>query len=174
MRDRHSRIYSRPEAGGLIVGMYGAEPVEYDMEKLPPDFDMASMRVARDDIQVATLIHQAAQRFPWIDEKTPMTITAGIMTFTPDGKPFCGKQPDIEGLYHCAGFSGHGIVQSPTIGVIMADLILEGRTDHDIREIEADRFYDIPGYATREEIKKKCSEMCRNYYGAVEKARVTK
>lgn len=173
VRDRHHRIYSRPEAGGLLVGMYEAEPVEYDMESLSPDFDMTSMRAARDDFNVAMLIHLAHQRFSWIDEKTPMTITTGIMTFTPDGKPFCGKLPDIEGLYHCAGFSGHGIVQSPTIGVIMADLIVDGKTDYNIKEIEADRYFDVPGYQTRTEVKSKCYQMYRSYYGRVEKARVS-
>jgi glycine/D-amino acid oxidase-like deaminating enzyme len=97
-----------------------------------------------------------------------MTITKGIMTFTPDGKPFCGKMPAIEGLYHCAGFSGHGIVQSPTIGLIMAQLILDGQTDYDLSAIEADRYYDMPGYQHRDEIKSKCSAMYGSYYGNVE------
>ena len=168
IRDRHHRIYARPESGGLIVGMYSAETVECDMARLPNDFDMSSMKAKRDDIHVATLIYAAQQRFPWIDERTPMTITTGIMTFTPDGKPFCGKMPHVEGLYHCAGFSGHGIVQSPTIGVIMADLILDGKTNYDIEAIEADRFYDSPELNTRDQIKAKCYEMHSSYYGRVE------
>ena len=168
VRDRQNRVYSRPEAGGLIVGMYEAEPPEYTMEDLPADFDMSLMKAARDDIHVAMLIHAAGQRFPWIDERTPMTITTGIMTFTPDGKPFCGKLPDIDGLFHCSGFSGHGIVQSPTIGVIMADLIRDGETKYDLAEIEADRYFEIPGYVQRAEIQSRCLEMAANYYGRVE------
>lgn len=168
VRDRENRIYSRPEAGGLIVGMYEAEPEQYTMEKLPPDFDMTLMKAARDDIHVAMLIHLAQQRFPWINERTAMSITCGIMTFTPDGKAFCGEMPNLKGLWHCSGFSGHGIVQSPTIGVIMADLICAGKTDYDLAEIEADRFFDLPGYADRHEIESRCFEMASNYYGRVE------
>lgn len=168
IRDRQNRIYSRPESGGLIVGTYEAEPVEYDTENLRDDFDMSAMKAARDDLNVAMLIQATQQRFPWINERTPMTITKGIMTFTPDGKPFCGKMPAIEGLYHCAGFSGHGIVQSPTIGLIMAQLILDGQTDYDLSAIEADRYYDMPGYQHRDEIKSKCSAMYGSYYGNVE------
>jgi 4-methylaminobutanoate oxidase (formaldehyde-forming) len=167
-RDRHHRIYGRPESGGLIVGMYEAEPVEYDMEKLPPDFDMSAMKARLGDLNVATLIHAAQQRFPWINERTPMTITTGIMTFTPNGLPFCGKMPQLEGLYHCTGFSGHGIVQSPSIGVIMADLILTGRTKYDLGAVEADRYFDLPGYQSRAEIKAKCYQMYASYYGRVE------
>ena len=97
-----------------------------------------------------------------------MTITTGIMTFTPNGLPFCGKMPQLEGLYHCTGFSGHGIVQSPSIGVIMADLILTGRTKYDLGAVEADRYFDLPGYQSRAEIKAKCYQMYASYYGRVE------
>ena len=168
VRDRENRIYSRPEAGGLIVGMYEAEPEQYEMENLPVDFDMALMKAARDDIHVAMLIYCAQQRFPWINERTPMTVTTGIMTFSPDGKAFCGAFDALSGFFHCSGFSGHGIVQSPTIGVIMADLVTEGKTDYDLSEIEADRFYEHPGYLTRNEIRSRCFEMAGNYYGRVE------
>ncbi len=168
IRDRHHRIYARPESGGLIVGTYEAEPEEWDTGALPDDFDMSSLKAKPGSLNVAILIDAAHQRYPWINERTPMTITRGIMTFTPDGKPFCGALPAVEGLYHCSGFSGHGIVQSPTIGVIMAELILDGRSAYDIAAIEADRFYDLPGYETRDEIKRKCRQMYASYYGKVE------
>jgi hypothetical protein len=98
-----------------------------------------------------------------------MTITTGIMTFTPDARPFCGKMPDIDGLFHCSGFSGHGIVQSPVIGLIMAELILDGETSYDVRSIEADRYFDMPGFLRREDIEAKCVAMAGNYYGKVER-----
>ena len=170
VRDRELRIYTRPESGGLIVGIYDAEPDLYDMRKLPVDFDMSRMKAARDSIQVAQLIEAANHRFPWIDERTPMTITTGIMTFTPDARPFCGKMPDIEGLYHCSGFSGHGIVQSPAIGLIMSELILDGKSSYDVSSIEADRYFDMPGYLERDDIEAKCVSMAGNYYGKVERA----
>jgi sarcosine dehydrogenase len=170
VRDRQYRIYTRPESGGLIVGIYDAEPDLYDMHKLPVDFDMSRMKAARDSIQVARLIEAANHRFPWIDERTPMTITTGIMTFTPDARPFCGKMPDIEGLYHSSGFSGHGIVQSPAIGLIMSELILDGKSSYDVSSIEADRYFDMPGYLERDDIDAKCVDMAGNYYGKVERA----
>ncbi len=169
IRNRHHRIYTRPESGGLIVGIYDSEPDQHDMRKLPVDFDMSRMKAARDSIQVARLIDAAQQRFPWINERTPMTITTGIMTFTPDARPFCGKMPDIEGLYHCAGFSGHGIVQSPAIGLIMSQLILDGCSTYDVKSIEADRYFDMPGYLERADIEAKCFDMAGNYYGKVER-----
>jgi len=168
IRDRHLRIYSRPEAGGLIVGMYGAETPQHDMQSLPDDFDMSALTVRSDDLHVALLIDATKRRFPWIDERTPMTVTRGIMTFTPDGKPLCGKRPDFEGLFHCSGFCGHGIVQSPVIGVIMADLVLDGHTDYDIQAIHADRFFEHPQLQNRSEIESACYQMHAGYYGQIE------
>jgi glycine/D-amino acid oxidase-like deaminating enzyme len=169
IRNRELRIYTRPESGGLIVGIYDAEPELHDMRSLPVDFDMSLMKATRDSIQVARLIDAAHQRFPWIDERTPMAITTGIMTFTPDARPFCGKMPGAEGLFHCSGFSGHGIVQSPAIGLIMSQLILDGTSSYDVKSIEADRYFDMPGYLERGDIESKCLAMAGNYYGKVER-----
>ncbi len=168
IRDRGNRIYSRPEAGGLIVGCYEAEPPTYDMAALGDDFDMSQMRAARNDIHVATLIDAVRRRFPFINERTPMTITVGIMTFTPDGRPFCGRQPDLQGLYHCSGFCGHGIVQSPTIGRIMAQLIIDGHSSYDISEIEADRLFEETDFLNRSTVEQRCLDTASAYYGAVE------
>ena len=168
VRDRHHRIYTRPENGGLIVGTYEAEPVIAPVADLPTDFDMSALKAARDDYHVALLVHSAQQRFPWINERTPMHITVGIMTFTPDGKPFCGEFAEVKGLFHCAGFSGHGIVQSPAIGLIMSQLILDGKTPYDIASIEADRYHDLAGFQSREEIEDRCYAMYGSYYGRVE------
>lgn len=167
VRDRQNRIYSRPEAGGLIVGMYEAEPVEYDMAALGPDFDMSAMRARRDELNVALLLDAAGRRFPWIEPRTPMRITTGIMTFTPDGQPLCGRDAQIEGLFHCAGFCGHGIVQSPTIGVIMAELITQGQTRYDVAQIEADRFFEMEELADRRVIEERCYATYAGYYGKV-------
>jgi 4-methylaminobutanoate oxidase (formaldehyde-forming) len=169
VRNRHHRLYTRPESGGLIVGIYEAEPVEFDMEKLPQDFDMSAMKAARDDLNVALLIHLTQQRFPWINERTPMTITTGIMTFTPDGKSLLGQLPEVQGLFHCSCCSGHGIMQSPIIGKVMADLILDGKTKYDLDFVKADRFHDLPGFQSRADIKRKCYDMYASYYGQVEK-----
>jgi sarcosine dehydrogenase len=169
VRNRHHRLYTRPESGGLIVGIYEAEPVEYDMENLPKDFDMSAMKAGRDSLNVALLIHLAQQRFPWINERTSMTVSTGIMTFTPDGKGLCGPLPEVRGFFHCSCCSGHGIMQSPIVGKVMADLILDGKTKYDLGFMASDRFHDLPGFQERADIKRKCYEMYASYYGQVEK-----
>jgi glycine/D-amino acid oxidase-like deaminating enzyme len=139
------------------------------MEKLPKDFDMSTMKAGRDSLNVAMLIHLTQQRFPWINERTPMTITTGIMAFTPDGKGMCGPLPEVAGLFHCSCCSGHGIMQSPIVGKVMADLIVDGKTKYNIEFMKAERFHDLPGYQQRADIKRHCYEMYASYYGQVEK-----
>ena len=169
VRSRHRGHYARPESSGPIVGIYATEPVEYDMEKLPKDFDMSAMKAGRDNLNVASLIHLTQQRFPWTNERDRMTISKGIMTFTPDGKGLGGPLPEVPGLFHCSCCSGHGITQSPNVGKVMADLILDGKTQYDLEFMAAARFQELPGFQKRADRKRRCHEMYASYYGQVEK-----
>ena len=164
IRDRANRIYSRPEMGGLLVGSYEEEPVEYSMEALPEDFQMSEIRIQRDNLNVALLIEAASQRFPFINERTPMSVTTGIMTFTPDGHALCGPVHDVEGLYHCTGFNGRGVFQSTSVGILMADLICQGRSRYQMEHLAADRFSGEQWLGDRESIKTRCRNRYANHY----------
>jgi len=164
IRDRANRIYSRPEMGGILVGSYEEEPVEYDMESLPEDFQMSEIRIQRDNLNVALLIEAASRRFPFINERTPMSVTTGIMTFTPDGHALCGSVRDVEGLYHCTGFNGRGVFQSTSVGILMADLICQGCSRYQMEHLAADRFSGQPWLDDRESIKTHCRERYVNHY----------
>jgi glycine/D-amino acid oxidase-like deaminating enzyme len=51
----------------------------------------------------------------------------GVYDMTPDCRPLLGEAPGIRGLYVCAGFSGMGFKISPAIGLVMSELLLDGR-----------------------------------------------
>ncbi len=164
IRDRANRIYSRPEMGGLLVGSYEQEPVEYSMEALPEDFQMSEIRIQRDNLNVALLIEAASQRFPFINERTPMSVTTGIMTFTPDGHALCGPVHDVEGLYYCTGFNGRGVFQSTSVGFLLADIICKGRSRYQMGHLNADRFSGEPWLGDRESIRTRCCDRYANHY----------
>ena len=164
IRDRESRIYSRPEVGGLLVGTYEREPVEYDMESLSFDFEMTTMKAARDSINVATLIDSASRRFPFINERTPMSVTHGIMTFTPDGHALCGPATNIQGLFHCTGFCGRGVFQSTCIGIVMAELILENKCRYDVAHLQPARFCNDAKLDDFADIKARCYRRYASHY----------
>lgn len=50
----------------------------------------------------------------------------GWYEVTPDHLPAIGAAPDAPGLFHAAGFSGHGVQHAPATGHAVADLLLAG------------------------------------------------
>ena len=50
---------------------------------------------------------------PGLNEQNTL-FTAGLYTVTPDHKPSIGKAPGLEGLFLNTGYSGHGIMGSPS------------------------------------------------------------
>ena len=66
---------------------------------------------------------------------------AGLYTTTPDLHPVIDRVDGIEGLYICTGFSGHGFKLSPAVGIVMAELILDGAAHTvDISTLRMSRF----------------------------------
>jgi sarcosine oxidase subunit beta len=60
---------------------------------------------------------------------------------TPDANPLVGWVGEPAGLAVAAGFSGHGFMQGPAIGVGLAELLLEGRaTTVDLTPFRPSRF----------------------------------
>ena len=80
---------------------------------------------------------------------TPVTILnntgvmrgqAGLHADTPDRNAILGEASEVKGLFLACGFSGHGFMHSPAVGRIMAELILEGKTELGISCLALYRF----------------------------------
>lgn len=63
-----------------------------------------------------------------------------LFTNTPDKDFILDHLPGDESVVVAAGFSGHGFKFAPVVGEILADLALEGTTDHDIGLFRITRF----------------------------------
>jgi sarcosine oxidase len=55
-----------------------------------------------------------------------------MYTMTPDTHFIIDRYPQQSNVVLACGFSGHGFKFTPVVGEILADLVLEGRTAHDI------------------------------------------
>jgi len=62
--------------------------------------------------------------YPPLAPRTVARSWAGIEAFTPDDLPVLGPVPGIAGLLVAAGFSGHGFALVPTVGDVLARLVL--------------------------------------------------
>lgn len=65
----------------------------------------------------------------------------GVDGRTPDGCMILGQAPGVEGLYLACGMNGHGFKTGPSVGLAVAELILDGHaTTVDIHPFRPSRF----------------------------------
>ncbi len=63
-----------------------------------------------------------------------------LYTMTPDEDFIIDHHPASERAVIAGGFSGHGFKFGPLIGEMLADLAIDGSTDHDLSRFRLDRF----------------------------------
>ena len=115
--DMTNLTYFRPEGSDLtLVGNGNAE------EEVDPD--TYSPRPSMDYLEDVWL--RLARRLPDIADGEYFTGYAGLYTTTPDLHPVIDRVEGVDGLYICTGFSGHGFKLAPAVGIVMAELVLEG------------------------------------------------
>jgi sarcosine oxidase subunit beta len=58
----------------------------------------------------------------------------------PDAIPVMGPSRTTPGLIHAFGFSGHGFMLGPAVGAVLAELVLDGRSDIPLEAFDIGRF----------------------------------
>ncbi|MGB8010114.1 MAG: FAD-binding oxidoreductase [Terriglobales bacterium] len=100
----------------LVGDFYGKRPIDPDnFPQRPSDNDLEE------------IIDRTARRVPALANAEVMRGVTGVYDVTPDSRPLLGQVPGVEGLYLCAGFSGMGFKISPAVGLVMSELILDGK-----------------------------------------------
>jgi sarcosine oxidase subunit beta len=90
---------------------------------------------------LAAIAEGACRRIPKLQNAELVRGITGVYDLTPDYRPILGEIPEVRGLYVAAGFSGMGFKLSPAIGVVMAELLLQGRAKTvDITPFRPSRF----------------------------------
>ncbi len=87
----------------------------------------------------------AVQLVPALAGAQVIRTWTGIDGKMPDAIPVIGPSRTTPGLFHAFGFSGHGFQLGPAIGAIMAELVLDGRTDIPLEAFRVDRFAAVGG-----------------------------
>lgn len=126
------RFYGFPVYGvpGFKIGKY-----HHCRENVDPDTMDRSCN-AEDE---AVLRAGIRRYFPDADGPT-LDMKACLFTNTPDEHFIIDCHPEHRAVAVAAGFSGHGFKFCSVVGEVMADLVLEGHTRHDIGLFRLDRF----------------------------------
>jgi sarcosine oxidase, subunit beta len=83
----------------------------------------------------------AARRVPPLAEARVMRAYAGVRDLTPDYHGILGPAAEAPGFHVACGFSGHGFMHAPAIGILMAEMLLDGHAGSmDIQALSLDRF----------------------------------
>ncbi|MCZ4281557.1 FAD-binding oxidoreductase [Kiloniella laminariae] len=133
--------YTRPEVGGLLLGVQEARSRTFDYRILPED--ISSFAVTDEGDEWDALI-EAEQRvsgfFPGLGAARFEHYMAGLSAYTPDGHFLLGAAKAVEGLFVAAGCCGSGVMASGGIGDALAELITEGKSGYDLMPFDLQRF----------------------------------
>jgi sarcosine oxidase, subunit beta len=128
--DLGTGLYLRSEGERLLFG--GNNPNEPD-----------GFNTSVDWTWMETLLEIGVQRFPWLGE-LPLDrkgCWAGTYENTPDHNAILGPAPGEPTWVNACGFSGHGLIEAPVAGELVAEQITEGTiTSIDVSHLAIERF----------------------------------
>jgi sarcosine oxidase subunit beta len=107
-------LYFHREGAGILTGMSNRD-------------EASGFDTAVDETWRLRHLEYAIERLPLLADAELAAEWAGLYEVTPDHQPILGRVPHAEGLFICAGFSGHGLMHGPATGLLMAEEILDGR-----------------------------------------------
>ena len=119
--DLVSLQYVRPDVRGEIL--FGNSDLA-ELEVANPDGYLNRADAAFLDLTV----DKVGTRFPAFTDASITSSYAGCYDVTPDWNPVISTGP-LDGLVIAAGFSGHGFKISPAVGRLVADLVVDGRSN---------------------------------------------
>jgi sarcosine oxidase len=125
-------LYGFPIHGvpGFKLGFYDREGLRGDPDSIPREV------TAEDEVPLRRF---AERYFP--DGAGPtLDLKACLFELSPDEHFVIDRHPETDLAVVAAGFSGHGFKFCPVVGEILADLVLEGETRHDIGFLRLSRF----------------------------------
>jgi sarcosine oxidase subunit beta len=125
--DFTTSLYLHPEGDGALVGMADRQEPSTFSTDVSWDFLERMVRVAS---RRAPVLARAGVRTAW----------AGLYETTPDHQAILGPVADVEGFWCGCGFSGHGFMQAPAAGLVLSQLLLDGRSEVDVAAFCHGRF----------------------------------
>jgi len=128
--DLASGVYLRSEGDRLLFGG-------------PPSPRSPGYSTQVDWAWMEEVLRRGVPRFGWLAE-LPLDRAAswaGTYEMSPDSQGILGPHPDAPAWFNACGFSGHGFMQSPEIGRLVAEEVVTGQiTSADVTPLRLQRF----------------------------------
>ena len=138
IRDPRSSCYYRREIDSLLIGPYETrDSITYGLDGI--DWNLHFHLTSPDLEQLAPWLEISAERFPIFAEAGIKQVVSGPITHTPDGGYLMGPAPGVRNYWMCAGAS-IGITQGPGAGKFLAQWMVHGQTEINVREMDPRRF----------------------------------
>jgi len=119
--------YIRREGEGLLLA--GPQDAESSFNERV-DFEAQEWTAAR-----------SLHRVPILERARIARGWAGLYDISPDHHAIIGPFPEVKGFICANGFSGHGFQHSPAVGILVAELVVEGQAKTiDIHPLRPQRF----------------------------------
>jgi len=131
-----ANVYVRHERGGLMLGGYEPDPLQFDA---PPD-DVSDLPL---DIDVLwRLAASVREQFPIFEDPAIRVVEhrGGVPTLTMDDRYLVGPLPGVPGAWVMSGCCVGGLSASPALGEAVAEWIVDGRPSLDCSDISPARF----------------------------------
>jgi sarcosine oxidase subunit beta len=125
--DFATSFYFHPEGDGVLLGM--SDRSEPPMFNTDVDWNFLEKTV-----DVAT------RRVPALASAGIKTAWAGLYEVTPDHQAILGPVEEVAGFWCACGFSGHGFMQAPAAALLLAQLLLDRKSEVDLTPFSHRRF----------------------------------
>ena len=138
VRDPRASCYYRQEQKGILIGPYeraGAQA--WGLDGIDWSFDMELLTPALDRLE--TSLEYAAERIPCWTNAGIKRVVNGPITHTPDGGFLLGPAEGLRNYWLCCGAS-IGITQGPGCGKYLAQWMVHGQTEINVRDMDPRRF----------------------------------
>lgn len=133
--------YTRPEVGGLVLGVQEPLSATFDARELPDDPAVFSPTKGEEHWDILADAYEGLRQFfPAIENAQFSGYMCGLSSYTPDGEIVLGPVPGVSGFYAAAGPCGSGITLSAGMGDAIADLMLGRQPAFDTGSFRPDRF----------------------------------
>ena len=139
VRDPYSHAYLREETNGILIGPYETATAHTCWDGKAPAWDFESELVTPELDRLMPWLEKAAERMPLFNSVGVKSIISGAITHTPDGVYLSGPAPGARNYWMHTGAS-IGICQGAGAGKYLAQWMVHGQADINMREFDPRRF----------------------------------